>query len=166
MKIAEIISCLDKQGEWVNRSLTRDRLLIGDDEQEVNQVIVCWVATFDIIEKAINAKCHFIITHENPFYLESTLLPTNVRIAQHEKKALLEKNNIAVYRCHDLWDLYPEYGVRDQWAQLLKLNFEEAVQDSFIRIATDVNMSTLQLAKHITECIEPYFQYGIQMLIF
>ena len=49
MKIAEIISCLDKQGEWVNRSLTRDRLLIGDDEQEVNQVIVCWVATFDII---------------------------------------------------------------------------------------------------------------------
>ena len=164
MKIAEIISCLDKQGEWVNRSLTRDRLLIGDDEQEVNQVIVCWVATFDIIEKAINAKCHFIITHENPFYLESTLLPTNVRIAQHEKKALLEKNNIAVYRCHDLWDLYPEYGVRDQWAQLLKLNFEEAVQDSFIRIATDVSMSTLQLAKHITECIEPYFQYGIQII--
>ena len=58
MKIAEIISCLDKQGEWVNRSLTRDRLLIGDDEQEVNQVIVCWVATFDIIEKAM--KIHFI----------------------------------------------------------------------------------------------------------
>ena len=28
MKIAEIISCLDKQGEWVNRSLTRDRLLM------------------------------------------------------------------------------------------------------------------------------------------
>ncbi len=69
-----------------------------------------------------------------------------------------------MYRCHDLWDLYPEYGVRDQWAQLLKLNFEEAVQDSFIRIATDVNMSTLQLAKHITECIEPYFQYGIQII--
>ena len=42
-----------------------------------------------------------------------------MRIAQHEKKALLEKNNIAVYRCHDLCDTIVETLVSGEKVQMV-----------------------------------------------
>ena len=53
MKIQDIIDCLESQGEWVNRDCTRDHILIGDTQIDIDQVYVCWVATLDVIEKAI-----------------------------------------------------------------------------------------------------------------
>lgn len=117
MKIKNIIEFLESQGDWVNRHFTRDHILIGTDETEIKSVIVCWVATLDVINKAVKNDCHLIISHENPFYMASTSLPTVVLHAQKEKMKLLNDNNITIYRCHDLWDLYPKYGVRDQWAK-------------------------------------------------
>ena len=63
MKIQEIINCLESQGEWVNRACTRDHVLFGHTDQDVDQVIVCWVATMEVIQKAMDMQCHFIITH-------------------------------------------------------------------------------------------------------
>ena len=124
MKIKNIIEFLESQGDWVNRHFTRDHILIGTDETEIKSVIVCWVATLDVINKAVKNYCHLIISHENPFYMASTSLPTVVLHAQKEKMKLLNDNNITIYRCHDLWDLYPKYGVRDQWAKTLGFDFD------------------------------------------
>ena len=149
MRVRQILDLLESQGEWVNRSCTRDRILFGDDQKDVNKVVVCWVATKEVIQYAIEHDVHFIITHENAFYMASTSLPTAVYKAQKEKEALLEKHDITLYRCHDLWDLYPEYGVRDCWAKVLDLNFEELHDYSFLRFANDVNMTVEELAQHI-----------------
>ena len=34
MRIRDIIDLLESQGEWVNRSRTRDRILFGDDRNK------------------------------------------------------------------------------------------------------------------------------------
>lgn len=164
MRVRQILDLLESQGEWVNRSCTRDRILFGDDQKEVSKVVVCWVATKEIIQYAIEHDVHFIITHENAFYMASTSLPTPVYKAQKEKEALLDKHDITLYRCHDLWDLYPEYGVRDCWAKVLDLNFEESHDHSFLRFANDVNMTVEELAQHIIKQIKPYYQYGIEVI--
>ena len=70
MKIKEVIDYLETQGEWVNRDCTKDHILYGNENNDIHQAIVCWVATLDIIYQAIQNDCHFIISHENPFYLQ------------------------------------------------------------------------------------------------
>lgn len=138
MTIRDIMDLLESQGEWVNRSCTRDRILFGDDQTEISKVITCWVATNKVIQYAIEHDIHFIISHENPFYLASTSLPTLIYKAQKEKEALLKENNITIYRCHDLWDVYPEYGIRDSWANTLDLDFEESHDYSYYRYTNDI----------------------------
>ena len=165
MKIQDIIDCLESQGEWVNRDCTRDHILIGDTQIDIDQVYVCWVATLDVIEKAIENNCHFIITHENLFYMNGTTVPTAILDAQRKKMDLLEDHHITVYRCHDLWDLYPELGVRDQWASLLELPFDSAPSSkSFLRVSQKFDMTVCQLAQHIAKCIEAYDEFGVEVI--
>ena len=83
MTIRDIIDLLESQGEWVNRNCTRDRILFGEDQTEISKVITCWVATNKVIQYAIEHDIHFIISHENPFYLASTTLPTLIYRAQN-----------------------------------------------------------------------------------
>lgn len=164
MKIKEIINYLENQGEWVNRDCTRDHILYGGDMIEVQTVMVCWVATLEVIRKAIDKNCHFIITHENPFYISSTSLPTLFINAQQEKKELLKEHQITIYRCHDLWDLYPKYGVRDKWAETLQMKFKETSQQSFTMVSENFTMTVNQLANHIVKCVAPYYEYGVQVI--
>lgn len=164
MKVKEIISFLEQQGEWVNRRMTRDHLLCGNENTEVNKIIVCWVATYDIIDKAIEDKCHFIICHENPFYLSSTNMHSAIIEAQQHKLKILEDHQICIYRCHDLWDLYPKYGVLDSWAKILNLPFDHKNKYQFYRWTDKLKMTTKDLALHIRNCIEPYGQSGIEVI--
>lgn len=40
MTIRDIIDLLESQGEWVNRSCTRDRILFGDDQTEISKSLL------------------------------------------------------------------------------------------------------------------------------
>lgn len=165
MKIQEVIDFLEEQGQWVNRSYTRDHVLFGDTQQSLENVVVCWVATLDVILQAIEKKCQLIITHENLFYMNATAIPTAILEAQKEKTDLLQKHHIVVYRCHDLWDLYPQIGVRDQWAKILGLEFQQPSHEkSFIRISYPFQMTVSALAKHIVQRIAPYHEYGVEVI--
>ncbi len=164
MKIKDIISLLEKQGEWVNRRKTRDHLLFGNMERDIDRMIVCWVATNDIIQQAILEDCHFIICHENPFYLNSTQMHTSIIEATKEKQHILKKHDISIYRCHDLWDLYPEYGVLDSWAKTLDLPLEKSKQSGFYRYFENINMTTKDLALHIKDCIQEHGEVGIEVI--
>ena len=164
MKIKKIIDFLESQGVWVNREHTRDHVLVGETETEVNKVFVCWVATLDVIHQAIDKNCHFIITHENPFYLSSTSMPTSLWEERQAKKKLCQEHQITIYRCHDLWDLYPKYGVRDSWATLLDIPFQEANQGSFVRVSENIHTKVSSLAKHIAERIAPLYEFGVTVI--
>ena len=60
MRIRDIIDLLESQGEWVNRSCTRDRILFGDAQSEISKVITCWLATIEVIQYAVEHDIHFI----------------------------------------------------------------------------------------------------------
>lgn len=64
MTIRDIIDLLESQGEWVNRSCTRDRILFGEDQTEISKVITCWVATNKVIQYAVE---HDIQMFHNKF---------------------------------------------------------------------------------------------------
>ena len=96
--------------------------------------------------------------------MASTSLPTVVLHAQKEKMKLLNDNNITIYRCHDLWDLYPKYGVRDQWAKTLGFDFDLKKSNKFLCYADNINLTTEQLAHHVIKCIKPYYQFGIELI--
>jgi putative NIF3 family GTP cyclohydrolase 1 type 2 len=81
---------------------TVDTLKAGNGDMRVTGIITTMFATIPVIQKAIELDANFIIAHEPTFYNhadETEWLAQN-KVYQF-KKDLLEKNNIALWRCHD-----------------------------------------------------------------
>ena len=67
MKIKDVIEILKQEGTWVRwNRCTRDRILFGNENQEVTKIGVCWVATNKVIEKALEKGINFIISSMSP----------------------------------------------------------------------------------------------------
>lgn len=163
MEIRQIIERIEKEGTWVDWQRTRDFILYGNAEKEVDKAGVCWVATKKVIKEAIEKDIHFIISHENLFYQCSTSPPAVLRKAVREKKALLDKGDITVYRCHDVWDKIPEYGVADQWAKRLGFSFERET-GSYLQFARIAPMKVAKLAEHVAEALCQDGEDGVWVL--
>ena len=113
MKVIDVIKHLESVGHWVNWDKTRDVVLHGSCDKEITKMGVCWVATKKVVEEAKAKGINFIISHENMFYEASTSPQRQLLESSNEKRRLLDEGDITVYRCHDVWDMMPEYGVAD-----------------------------------------------------
>lgn len=161
MKVYEIMQLLETQGTWVHRSLrTRDHLLFGDQNQDVHRIGVCWVATKQVLQEAMEKQIDLIISHENPFYQCSTQMYTAAMLAAEEKKQLLRTYGISVYRCHDVWDCIREFGVVDQWAKRLGFAFEPRKQSDYYVAANIPEMSLGELAQHTADVLQQDHEGG------
>ncbi len=95
---------------------TVDTLKSGNKDMVVTGIVTTMFATVDIIHQAIKAGANFIIAHEPTFYnhTDDTAWVSPNHIVK-QKMELLEKNKIAVWRCHDyLHSFVPDsvsYGV-------------------------------------------------------
>lgn len=155
MKIKDVIECLKEEGTWVRwNRCTRDRVLFGDDDQEVKKIGVCWVATNRVIEQALEKGINFIISHENIFYTTGTHLETKLVESVEHKKDLLSKGHICVYRCHDVWDSIPEYGVSDIWAKKLGFDFRDRVINSYYQSANIPKQTVSEIAAHVSNVLK------------
>ena len=162
MKIKDVIECLKNEGTWVRwNRCTRDRILFGNENQEVKKIGGCWVATNRVIEKALEKGINFIISHENIFYTTGTHLETKLVESIEHKKDLLSKGNICVYRCHDVWDSIPEYGVSDVWAKKLGFDFKDRVINSYYQSANIPKQTVSQLAKHVANVLKDDGEEGV-----
>lgn len=164
MDINTIISYINKGANWVDFNQTRDVVMFGDPNQEVNKVGVCWVATIPAIEQAINKGINFIISHENCFFEEGTKLPKELLAAKRKKQDLLAKHGICVYRCHDVWDMIPEIGVADTWSSIIGLPFAKRDLKSFNSFATFEGMTVENIAKKIANALAPFGQPSVTVL--
>ena len=77
------------------------------------------------------------------------------------KKELLSKGNICVYRCHDVWDSIPEYGVSDVWAKKLGFDFRNRVINSYYQCADIPKQTVSQLAKHVANVLKDDGEEGV-----
>ena len=91
---------------------TVDTIKSGDANQKVTGVVTTMFATNDVIEKTAKLGSNFIIAHEPTFYnhTDDTGWLQNDDVYQY-KKALLEKDNIVVWRCHDYIHAHKPDGV-------------------------------------------------------
>ena len=163
MKIQEIINHLTQQGTWVNWNKTRDVILTGCTEREVDSVGVCWVATREVLQQAKDLGIHFIISHENMLYEESTSPYKAIYEARNEKLSFCRENDITVYRCHDVWDMMPVYGVSDVWARDIGISFEPGVVSSYNRYAV-VDLTVEEIAQKVADAVKKYGQDGVQVV--
>jgi putative NIF3 family GTP cyclohydrolase 1 type 2 len=81
---------------------TVDTFKAGDPDAPVTGIAVTFMATYDVLGRAVQQGCNFIITHEPTFYEHkedtSQLDPDPVIEA---KRKFIKDNNLAVWRFHD-----------------------------------------------------------------
>lgn len=108
MKITEVIERMKQSslntwnGQFLDESTTRDQILYGDADQECTGVISTCYASVDVIRRAGEMGCNFIVVHEALFWNHgdhTDWLSENT--AFREKKALLDRYGICVWRNHD-----------------------------------------------------------------
>ena len=83
---------------------TVDTIKSGNGDLIVSGIVTTMFATVKVIEEAVRLKANFIIAHEPTFYNHTddiNWVPDNQVVKQ--KQALLQKNQIAVWRFHDQW---------------------------------------------------------------
>jgi putative NIF3 family GTP cyclohydrolase 1 type 2 len=91
---------------------TVDTLKSGSGDQIVTGIVTTMFATVKVIQAAAKMKANFIITHEPTFYNHADdpdWVANNNTVK--EKKALLDKYQIAVWRFHDYWHRMKPDGI-------------------------------------------------------
>ncbi len=91
---------------------TVDTIKSGSGDAPVTGIVTSMFATVAVIKAAAKIKANFIITHEPSFYnhLDDANWVEN-NIVVREKKELLEKNQITVWRFHDHWHRMKPDGI-------------------------------------------------------
>ena len=74
---------------------------------------------------------------------------------------MIDQSGLVVFRCHDVWDNFPEFGVRDSWREGLDLK-GEIVADEYPCYVTRIEPVRLgELARHILGRLKPLGQNGL-----
>lgn len=115
----EVHEHMREVGQWVNwEEPTSDGFVCGEPTRLVGRLAVMWAATTDALKMAAEDGCDMVITHEPVFYASSMEQALGFRRFDVEKKKkLVDELGLIIYRCHDVWDRYPEIGVLDSWCK-------------------------------------------------
>ena len=102
-----------------------DGIMAGDPDAEISGIAVTWLPNVDVLERAANSGLNFVIAHEPVFYhhpyfypygderhVPALDLPEKLATPPGQRKQrLIADNNLVVYRLHDGWDQFPEFGM-------------------------------------------------------
>ncbi len=120
MKIGDILEHFLSRAEWVDRSKTVDRVIVGNPERDVAACLVTWMASFRALRRAVDLGIGFVICHEPTFWNHLDKDPAS-RPQATEKLSYIEDNGLAIMRIHDSWDRWPQIGIPWAWARFLGL---------------------------------------------
>lgn len=102
LTVQQVIDLILKEGGLSPFGDTVDTIKSGRADQPVTGIVTTMFPTVPVIESAIALKANFIIAHEPSFYNHRDnpeWVPNNSVLKQ--KRQLLEKNGIAIWRFHD-----------------------------------------------------------------
>ncbi|TGY92605.1 hypothetical protein E5329_19310 [Petralouisia muris] len=103
MKIQEVIDgIIEKTGVQLSPEQTCDHVMCGDPNREVTKIVTTFMATVEVIKKAIKIGANFIITHEPTWYTghDTTGWLENDEVYAAKRK-LIEDHQITIWRFHD-----------------------------------------------------------------
>ena len=103
MKVQEVIDAVlaDSCGDF-RLERTCDLLMSSSGSTEVTGIVTSFMATVDVIRKAVEIGANMIVTHEPTYFtgLDQTDWLQDDPVYR-AKKRLIEDNNIAIWRFHD-----------------------------------------------------------------
>lgn len=102
MTIQEIIDAIVAAVPEFSRPQTVDTLKVGDPAQECTGIVVTFLATVEVIRRAVEANANLIISHESPFFHHADDAPWTEDLELYRaKRHLLDEHRIAIWRFHD-----------------------------------------------------------------
>jgi putative NIF3 family GTP cyclohydrolase 1 type 2/GNAT superfamily N-acetyltransferase len=111
-------------GTWVDweGGTTCDGFKAGTPNTPVTGIAVGWQSSLPALRQASDLGCNLFITHEPTFYahMDNDKGWRDTEPGQR-KAAFLDRKGMVVYRCHDLWDIFPRLGIVDAWSEFLDL---------------------------------------------
>jgi putative NIF3 family GTP cyclohydrolase 1 type 2 len=150
--------------DWVNPKRTVDTFKAGSPDMPVEGIAVGWMSYFDSLRRAVELDCNLFVTHEPTYYdhLDKDQSVFEFETAR-KKKEFIEKHNLSVIRCHDVWDQYPRLGIPDSWGSFLGLENCVLTRD-FYRVYELPAVSAIRLARHVAGRIAELGQQGVQLV--
>lgn len=129
MRAIDVLDFFRSKAYWINTEDTVDKIIAGNPEAEVCNILVTWMSDFHAINAAIERGFDMIMTHEPTFWIHSDEVrtmegwePDYVKTgAGMLKRKLIEENGLVILRNHDTWDRFPEIGITWSWADFLGL---------------------------------------------
>ena len=150
MRASHVMAYFREVGHWVDWDSSGDQFLFGDPHAEVQGIATAWIPTNEAIQEASDKGCNLFITHEPAFYDGLGETRTGIELAQR-KRELLGTLGVTLLRCHDMWDLMPEFGIPDAWAAFLGFRTEPRPVDSYYKVCLVDSLSVRQTAQLIAE---------------
>ena len=165
IRAIDIHNHLRERGDWVDWERTTDTFKAGDPHKPVRTVAVAWKPTWDALKEAHRRGADLFVGHESICVnaVNGSPEPEVLFALASEKPKFewLERSGLTVYRCHDVWDRFPEIGIRWAWQKGLELGGEIAV-DRYPYLVTQVAPLPLgEFARHVLEQIAPLGQNGV-----
>ena len=166
MNTNDIREHLLARAPWVNRETTVDTVKAGDPDKEIKSVAVGWMSTIDNLRLAHENGCDLFITHEPTFWHHSQdEKPLRTEEPGIPKQKFLEETGLTILRVHDIWDPWPEIGIRDSWAAGLGLQNPLAEDGRKFVAVYEMPETTLgAFAKHVAMKVRPLGQDTVWVL--
>lgn len=114
MTVKEVIDgILKKTGvEPLPHDKTCDQLMTGSYDMEVKKIVTTFMATVEVIKKAIDIGANLIITHEPTWFTgKDTTDWLKDDPVYRRKKELIDQHNICIWRFHDHMHMDKEDGI-------------------------------------------------------
>jgi putative NIF3 family GTP cyclohydrolase 1 type 2 len=91
---------------------TVDVIKTGDPSQEVTGIVTTFLASCEVLQKAVNQGANFVITREPIFYnhLDETDWLANDPVYRAKRK-LIDDHGLVIWRFHDYWHSHQPDGI-------------------------------------------------------
>jgi putative NIF3 family GTP cyclohydrolase 1 type 2 len=102
MNVREVIEIILALNGGRKFEKTCDQLIEGNWEHQVTGVVTTFMATVDVVRRAVKMGCNLIITHEPTYFTGSDSINwVKADPVYQRKKALIDDNRISIWRYHD-----------------------------------------------------------------
>ncbi|MBF6978538.1 Nif3-like dinuclear metal center hexameric protein [Aerococcaceae bacterium zg-BR22] len=146
MKIKEILNLYFFQKSEV------DRIILGNEDMECTGIVVTFVATMKILEKAKKENCNLIISHEGIFYRHHPQFDSyNSKIVTN-KYNWINNNNITIYRHHDAIHRQLPDLITKSFVERLNMQ-DKLIEQNAIYTICQVNTNSKELLADVSKCL-------------
>lgn len=157
-----------------------DKIIVGREDTEIKKIGTCWMAYFELIQRAYQQGVNVLVCHEPVFYSHHDLevrerefdwaeRRLGLKKGQNaydkmieEKKEWILEHGMTIIRCHDVLDKIQGFGIPFALGRALGFCDEDIIRsEKFFNVYRTPEKTALDTAKNIAECLKRFGQPGV-----